>query len=351
MDRALVSHALNDIVMKANPSVSDVHVNAPLTNLSVAYMQDEARFVAGRVFPDVPVSKQSDLYYVYDRGDFNRDLAKVRAPSTESAGGGYRVSTTPYYAPVYAFHRDIDDQIRANADPQFNLDAEATRYISQVMMIRKEIIFTTNYFTTGLWTTEYAGAAGASSTEKVYWSDDNSDPVVDIEDAKNVMLELTGFEPNTLVLGKKVWSALKNNVEVKDRIKYGQTASQPARATLDTIRNLFEIETIYVASAIQNTAEETTAGGSETNSFIAGNHALLCYVAPRPGMMTPSAGYTFSWTGYLGAGAMGNRISRMRFDKIHSDRIEIESAFAMQLVAADLGVFFKDIILTAGAGT
>ena len=81
----------------SNPTLSAVHVNTPLTNLSVAYMQAADLFVAHKVFPIVPVSKQSDLYYTYDKDDFRRSDAQVRAPGAESAGSGYRLDSTRNY--------------------------------------------------------------------------------------------------------------------------------------------------------------------------------------------------------------------------------------------------------------
>ena len=53
-----------------NPTRSDVHVNAPLTNVSIAYVQDNNKFISSKVFPLVNVPKQSDLYFTYDQGDF-----------------------------------------------------------------------------------------------------------------------------------------------------------------------------------------------------------------------------------------------------------------------------------------
>ena len=57
------------------PTLQDVHVNRPLTNVSVAYLQEAAgvEFVADKAFPAVPVENKSDLYYTYARADFNRD--------------------------------------------------------------------------------------------------------------------------------------------------------------------------------------------------------------------------------------------------------------------------------------
>ena len=76
------------------PTASDVHVDVPLTNFSVKYMQDQGVFVAQRAMPDLPVQKQSDLYWEFDRADFFRDEAEERADGAESAGGGFGLSST-----------------------------------------------------------------------------------------------------------------------------------------------------------------------------------------------------------------------------------------------------------------
>ena len=49
------------------PSASDVHVDAIMTNHSVAYIQQAADFVAAQFAPRVPVQKQSDKYYVFTK--------------------------------------------------------------------------------------------------------------------------------------------------------------------------------------------------------------------------------------------------------------------------------------------
>ena len=110
-----------------NPTASDVHVNAALTNISIAYTQEAGSFVADRVFPLLQVPKQSDRYFVYDKDDFFRSEAQLRAPGTPSAGSGFGIDNTPsYFADVYAIHKDVDDQIRANSDAAINPDRDAT---------------------------------------------------------------------------------------------------------------------------------------------------------------------------------------------------------------------------------
>src|SRR5579872_5942530 len=70
---------------------SDVHVNVPLTQISVAYRQDNTQYIAARAFPIVPVQKQSDRYYEYDRDYWFRTEADKRRPASESAGSEYTV--------------------------------------------------------------------------------------------------------------------------------------------------------------------------------------------------------------------------------------------------------------------
>src|ERR1043166_7449485 len=99
------------------PTPGDVYVNTPLTNISIAMLQSADSFIGTSAFPNIPVSKQSDAYFSYDRGYFNRDEMKERAPGTESEGSGYQVDANQtYYCRVYAFHKDVHDQLRANAD-------------------------------------------------------------------------------------------------------------------------------------------------------------------------------------------------------------------------------------------
>ena len=118
------------------PTTSDVHVDAILTNISLAFLQSENNFVANRVFRSIPVEKQSDKYFVYTKGDWFRDEAAVRAPASPSAGSGYTLSTATYNADVYAFHKDVDDQTRANADAPLSPDRDATEFITQRMLLR-----------------------------------------------------------------------------------------------------------------------------------------------------------------------------------------------------------------------
>lgn len=329
------------------PSIYDVHVNVPLTNISIAYMQDQTRFIAPRVFPNVPVLKASDVFYSFTRADFNRDEMQVRQAGRQSAGSGFNVTATgTYRAEVYALHHDIPDQIRANTDSVLNQDLATTQLVTLKALIRRENFWAQKYFTTGVWGNQVTGvSSGPSGSQVLKWSVANSTPIENVRQAITSVQSTTGFRPNKLIINQTVADVLMDHAEIVDRVKYGQTwapgGNRMAEVSLDALAALWGLDEVLVAGAVQNTAAE---GATESTSFIAGNNALLVYAAPAPALMTPSAGYTFSWTGYYGAGIDGARIKRFRMEPEASDRIEIEMAWDMQVVGADLGYFFSAVI-------
>jgi hypothetical protein len=309
------------------PTSSQVHVDAILTNISVAYFQQNRNFIATQVFPVVPVSKQSDLFFKYTKNDWFRDEAQRRADATESAGGGYNLSTDSYQCDVYAFHKDIGDQTRANADAPINVDREATEFVTSRLMLKMETQFVSNFFTTGVWATD--------ATPSNLWDNyTTSDPLGDIETGKRAILSVTGYEPNTLVLGYDVFIKLKNHPDLVDRIKY--TSSNVL--TEDVMASLFGVPRVMVAKSVKATNNE---GGTEAYSFNYGKNALLCYSAPSPGLLQPSGGYIMSWTGVSGGLGQNVGVSRMRLEQYKADRIEAEVAFDMKVIASDVGYFFS----------
>lgn len=315
--------------MPLQPGRGDVHVDAALTNISVAFMQDASQFVAAQVFPEIPVTHRSDEYFTYDRDDTRRDEVKPRAPGAESAGGGFNMGTDNYSCSVYAFHKDVADQVRANADPAVDVDEDATRFVTTQFLINREIQWAADYFTAGIWTTDL--------TPGTLWDQGTSDPESDIDTGKTTILQSTGYEPNTLVVGWQVHQALKKHPLIVDRYKHTSSNS----ITPEMIARFLEIDRYIVSKASYNAAGE---GAAADNQFIAGKHALLAYVAPSPGLLTPSAGYTFVWSGFTGASTVGARIKNFRLERNASDRIEGEFAYDNKVVSADLGYFFNGAV-------
>lgn len=336
----------------ASPAPGDVHVNRPLTNIAIAYMQDQEGYVADRIFPNIPVTHQSDAYFTFNRGDWNRDDVKERAPGTESAGTTFEIGEDAYYAKVKALHYDIADQMLANQDSPLNLDRQATLFVMQKQLLHREVSWANAYFSAGKWAYELDGVStGATAIASrdptadannniLHWSDASSTPIEDLRWAMTYMHQRTGFRPNKLTLGRPVFDILVDHPAIVARMDRGQT-SGAAKANRAILASLLELDEVLVMDAIVNTAKQ---GSAEANSFIGGKHALLTYSPSAPGLMIPSAGYTFSWTGFLGASDRGVRVKRFYMDHLESTRVEAQQAFAQKQVAADLGFFFDGIV-------
>jgi hypothetical protein len=313
------------------PTAQDVHVDAILTNISIAYRQDAANYIATRVFPVVPVPKQTDKYFLFDREAWLLDQAQRRGPSEESAGGGYTVANTSYICDVFAFHKDIDDQIRAQTDSPLNADRNATQFVTQILLNKMEADFVSQFFATSIWTTDL--------TPSPTWDDVTSDPIDDIELGKETILKATGFMPNKLTLGYQTFRQLKHHPDIVDRMKY--TSSEVI--TEQILARLFGVDEVLVAKAIKNTAAD---GATGTYDFTHGKHALLSYAPAAAALEVPSAGYTFEWTGIssgLGSTLATSRIP-MPWLGNGAERIEGQIAYDNKVVSADLGYFFNGAV-------
>lgn len=324
---------------------SQIHIDRALTNISVKYMQDTSNFIADKVFPSVGVQKQSDRYFQYLKEDWFRDDAKERAMGAESAGGDYDVDNTPtYFCKKYAFHKDVFEEDRTNADSPLTPDEDATEFVVDKVLLNKENNWARTYFKAGIWGQDLTGGTkaqkDATTADTVQWDDYSySDPIKDISDLATNMAELTGRRPNTLTIGRRVYDALRQHPDILDRIKF----TQKGIITMDLLAALFDVERILVANAIQNTANK---GQSADMSFIMGNHALLTYTPPTAKLKTAAAGYTFVWKGLMGSNALGGRVNRFSMPElgIGTERIEVEMAYDMKVVAADMGAFISNAV-------
>jgi len=329
-----------------NPTQSDLHVNVPLTNVSVAYMQDKATFIADKVFPRVPVQKQSDLYWKYSKSDWRRTDAQKRAPGTESAGVGWTLDTGQYFCEVWAVHKDIDDQVRANADSNWRLDSDATNFVTNQLLLRRDLDWNAKFFGTGLWGTDLTGVATAPTAGQfLQWDNAASDPIVQFANLQTNFVQQSGRKANTLVLGANTIIALKNHPDIIDRIKY----TQRGVVTTDLLASLFDVEKILVSYAtVTNVAELNDAKAQDaaaTYQFMSNSKsALLCYTPSSPSLMTPAAGYCFTWNGYLAGNGYGVRMKNFRMEWIEADRIEGEMTYDMRIIAKDMGIFLSNAV-------
>ncbi len=311
------------------PTVQSVHVQAALTDLSIAYRQ-ESPAVSDLIFPRVSVTKMSNKYYVWNKGDMWRNEAKKRAPSADFARVGIRVSTDNYTAIQYALEYLIADEVRANADTGIELESTAAMYLVDQLNLQKDLDFAADFFTTS--------SGWASGTVSTAWDTvTTGTPVTNIVAAiATIRRALGGSNQHKIVGlgGVKIRSALLTSDQVRDRTKYVQAGTY--QALENSLAGALGLDELIFSEREYNTAKE---GRAASYSPVFDNDFLVVAVPRNPGLSTPSAGYTFAWD-ENGKGDMYTEMYREENRK--SDVLRAVCYYDQKQTGTDLGVFFSN---------
>lgn len=314
----------------AQPTHSEVQVVDPvLTNMMVAYMQADDRFVADRVFPLVPVEKQGFTYYTFTKKFWFLDEMKPRTPGGQFARAGFGVSSSTGYANTFGLEFPLADEVESNNQTPMSIAQAGLKWLAQQSLIRRERAFSADFMVTGVWGTD----DNNSTTD---WDDFTSgDPFSDILTAKRTISNSTGLDPNTMTLGYIVHVALQNHPDIIDRIKHVQIAGLGNVET--ALKSLFDVANYNVGKAVYNSANE---GQTQSNAAIIDDDCLVSYSTSSPGIAEASAGYTYTWQGGGGNG----EIVQYREQKSKSDILQNSEAWDQKAVATDTGFFFADVV-------
>lgn len=263
----------------------DWHIDAALSEISIQFTLDPSMYLASQVMPVVPVGKQSDRYFTWDRADWFRvpdtRRARLTAPKIVTAS----VSSAGYYAQNWALEGRIAYEDLSNADEALELEESTARLVTQLLMLDMEKRVST------LYTTAANVGSGAALTGTNQWSDRaNSDPVSDVTTGKSWIQLGTGQKPTHMIVGKQVHDALLMHPDIIDRIKYVARADQVTIA--NALADIFGVSKYLVGEAVENTAAEAL---DVSMSFLWGKNVVLLHVPPAPGRNIPSAAYAFRW--------------------------------------------------------
>ncbi len=304
----------------ANPTYTAVHIDRAMTNVSIAYKN--SAYIADQLFPSVPVQNQSDKYFVYTKSDWFRDEAGPRTPGTLGPQADFRVSSSSYSCQSVSMTKLLPDEVLQNADAPLNMRRSAVEFATQKVMISVERDVAGLVFDNGSWS--------ASATPGTTWDKDSSSPLEDIETGREAIVKSIGYEPNVLVLGREVWTYLKNHPDLLDRIKYTQRGIM----TVDLMASLFDVKKVLVGNAVYDSANQ---GATSSHGFIWGKNAALLWVPPAPSLMTPAAGYTFNWK--------KRTVESHRRGEAKATAYRVEQNYDTKVVSPDAGYEFIDAVV------
>lgn len=305
----------------------DVRVDPLLTSVSIAYRN--TAYIAEQIAPLITSPVDAGKYAVYNQADWFRNEAAKRAAGTRAKRGDFGITFDSFLCEEVAFAREIPDEIRRNAMDPIRPDQDATDYATDKVLLAKEVRVAAKMMLTGSWASGHA----VTLTGGQQWSDySTSDPISDIEVGVNLVAGKTGRRPNTMVMSFPTYQKLKNHPDIVDRIKY----SQKGIVTIDLLKELFEVERIFVGSAILTASNEGVAAGSEVYSYVWGKGVWVGYVAPNPGLQTPSAMYQFS--------SGPRNVRRWREEPEHQDVVEAYELVDERIVSSLVGYLLNTAI-------
>jgi len=309
-----------DAMKFTSPTKGDVHTDAVLSGVSVMYVNDE--LIADIVMPVVPVKKESDLYYIYTR-NWRLPQAK-RAAGAEAAEVEWNVSTDTYSCEEYALKDLIPDRVRDNADNPLDMDVDTTENLTNLIQLLREKRIADVVFAGGNHGTTSA-LAGANR-----WDDyAGSDPIGDVQTAKDTVHAASGKMPNVMIVGKQVHSKLLHHPDILERIKY----TQKGLVTEDLLATMFEVDRYVVGKALYDSSEE---GDSEVLAYVWGKSVALIYSEPSPGLKKVSYGYQFQSRGF--------RTKKWREEGREGDFVESGEIRDEKVVATACGYLYTTVV-------
>ncbi len=274
----------NDIQVRryGNATGRDLHIDGPLSNITTAYRPQN--MIADMIFPVVPVNKETNIFYQWSKGDMLRVENARRARGSAANVVTMGVNSAGYVALQYALRTDIPYEDIDNADDPLNYRETMVNFVKDKLMLAYEdrvAILVGN-----------TSNVGTSTTLGTSWDDPTTTPLDTLNNMKEAIRQGTGYEPNLAVISNQVALRLGKHPDVIDFVRGKGTTTGGFVPAADIFRQ-FGIEKTLVGKGIKNTAAEDL---SATFTDIWSTTLLLAYVAPNPGLMIPTYGYTFRWT-------------------------------------------------------
>jgi hypothetical protein len=315
----------------------DWHLDTFITNLLVGYRP--RGLIADQLFPIVPVKHQTNAFGKIDKGAWFRIPTTLRAPNTAPREVNFTISSDNYFATNYALATGVPFEVLDNADPPFEpLQRHAEFLVDQLNLDFENRVF--QRATSGVGSSLVLTGANA-------WADFvNSDPLTNIDVANEAIRQTTGYHANVAVIGTRAWLKLRRHPDIVRALYPG--AGVGGTETLQAFAELIGVDRVLVGETIKNSAGEVwgAAGNdSTTTSFsdVWSTHFLLAYVAPAPGIMTPSFGVAFRWTGpNVGASGPGNfAIERKRDTDLGRELLRTSYYQDEKIIAPELGFLIQ----------
>lgn len=256
---------------------------------TVAQGWKNAELVGNALFPPVPVDQRGGKIVSFGKEDFQL-YNSVRAPgaATKRVVFGYASSSYALVDKSLEGLVPVEIAQEAAAVPGIDAAKSAINKVLGIMALGLEYDQANLATTAGNYDAAHKNTALTGTT---LWSDaTNSDPIANVETAKDAIRATIGRYPNTIVLGAQVMKALRVHSKIIDRIKYtGRDIP-----TAELLASLFGVQRVLVGGAVY-----TDATGAMADVW--GKNVVLAYteLGPLADNGLPTYGYSYRLRGMM----------------------------------------------------
>lgn len=311
-------------------TVAPFPVTPELTAVSLAYRN--RMLIADEVLPRVPVSAQNFKYLSYPKGTFftipETKVGRKGRPNTVEFGATEVDGSTQDHA--------LDDEvpqadiINAAAqpgmpDPQMRAVEGLTELIALAREKRaSELIFAA---------ANYAAGNKVQLAGNHQWNltHDDANPLEDITTGLDAMV----MRANIMVMGQAVSTKLRMNKYIVKA--YNGTLGDSGMVPLAFLKDLFELEDIYVGQGFVNTARK---GQAANLVRVWGKHCALLH---RNKNADTRGGTTFGFTAQWGTRIAGSQTDP-NIGMRGGQRVRVGESVKELMIANDLGYLIEDAV-------
>lgn len=272
-------------------------VDPMLTAVAIGYKNGSAMRIADQVLPRLPVSGERFKYTVYPIAEaFSTPDARVGrkgAVKQLEFTGTETVSDVMDWgldSPIPQSDIDVAVAARAMGRSIFDPEARATEMLTETLENIRELRASALIFALNTYNAVRRITLSGTSQLSDYA---NSDPIAVLAGGMDATLV---YRPNTVVMGREVWSKLSSHPKIVNAVKGNLTNS--GRVTMDQFRELMAgdgITQVLVGDAWTNTAQ---LGQSAALARAWGKHIALLYINPLASV--EQGGITFGFTAQYG---------------------------------------------------
>lgn len=294
-----------------------------LTSISLAYKNQ--RYIADLVLPRVKVPAEQFKYRVFDKETY------LTVPETSIGRKGVANEVELSYSerPASTVDHGLDQvisvkDIEAAKTQAYDPQQKAVEFLTELLALAREQRVAQLIFNAATYTSQVKQLENAEK-----FDNDASDPIETIIQA----MDIPFFRPNTVVMGREVFSALRRHPKVLRTVYPNADGNGVINA--QQLAGILNVDQVLVGEARLNHAKR---GGSNIQ-YAWGNSLALLYIDPKAGTQDlPTFGLTAEY---------GSRESRVVFDpnigRKGANRVKVSESLIELIVAPDLGYLLQNV--------